>query len=85
MAGEVAGDGLPFLGSLMSLVSHGEIRYEGLLADVNMNTSTIALSNGERGQIVNGRSMLRQGPCEQPDRAPFKMLHERAPSRRPVR
>ena len=46
MAGE-SGDGLPFLGSLMSLVSHGEIRYEGLLAAVHMAESTIALSNGE--------------------------------------
>lgn len=28
-------------------VSHGEIRYEGLLANVDMPNSTIALSNGE--------------------------------------
>ncbi|KAL4421803.1 hypothetical protein ABPG77_009609 [Micractinium sp. CCAP 211/92] len=42
---ETGGDGLPFIGSLMSLVSHGEIRYEGTLFTIDMPNSTIALSN----------------------------------------
>ncbi len=73
MAGEPAGDGLPFLGSLMSLVSHGEIRYEGLLADVSMETSTIALSNGGRGPCDWPLIWL---PSEQPIQAPFKLAGE---------
>jgi hypothetical protein len=40
--------GLPFLGSLMSLVSHKDIRYEGVLSKIDIPNSTISLSNGER-------------------------------------
>ena len=41
--------GLPFLGSLMSLITHGDVRYEGILADVDMTTSSLRLSNGGLG------------------------------------
>ena len=40
--------GLPYLGSLMSLITHGEVRYEGILAEVDMVNSSLRLSNGER-------------------------------------
>jgi len=40
-------DGLPYVGSLMSLVTHGEVRYEGILAEIDMPNSAISLSNGE--------------------------------------
>ena len=39
--------GLPFVGSLMSLVSHGDVRYEGVLYSIDMPNSSIAMSNGE--------------------------------------
>jgi hypothetical protein len=41
------GDGLPFIGSIMKLISSGDIGYEGCLAFIDMPNSTIALSNGE--------------------------------------
>lgn len=47
---ETGGDGLPFLGSLMTLISHGDIRYEGVLYTIDMPNSTITLSNGAGGQ-----------------------------------
>lgn len=40
-------DSIPVLGSLMQLISHVEIRYEGILADIDMDNSTITLSGGE--------------------------------------
>ena len=39
--------GLPYIGSTMSLVTHGDVRYEGILAEVDMNTSSLRLTNGE--------------------------------------
>jgi hypothetical protein len=39
--------GLPFIGSLMSLISVSDIRYEGTLYSIDMPNSQIALSNGE--------------------------------------
>ncbi|KAI3424368.1 hypothetical protein D9Q98_009921 [Chlorella vulgaris] len=39
------GDGLPFIGSIMKLISSGDIGYEGCLAFIDMPNSTIALSN----------------------------------------
>lgn len=41
-------DGLPFIGSLLSLLSSGDVRYTGLLHQVDMENSTLALSNGEQ-------------------------------------
>ena len=35
------------MGSLMSLVSHGDVRYEGVLYSIDMPNSSIAMSNGE--------------------------------------
>ena len=40
------GAGLPYVGSLMSLVTHGGARYEGILASIDMPNSSISLSNG---------------------------------------
>ena len=34
------------MGSLMSLVSHSGVRYEGTLSDIDMPNSTITLRNG---------------------------------------
>lgn len=39
----------PTVAASQSLVSHGDIRYEGTLYTVDMPNSTIALSNGEHG------------------------------------
>lgn len=59
-------DGLPYIGSIMSLVSAGEIRYEGVLYNIDMPNSTIALSNGgwgwreaRRGERGPGSDMER--------------------------
>ena len=49
MSGE--GSGLPFVGSVMSLITHGEVRYEGVLSSIDMPNSSIALSNGEWGAL----------------------------------
>lgn len=40
------GAGLPYVGSLMSLVTHGGVRYEGVLSSIDMPNSAITLSGG---------------------------------------
>jgi hypothetical protein len=42
----------PYLGSLISLISMAEIRYEGLLYEVDTNESTIALTKGSKNGSV---------------------------------
>ncbi len=37
---------MPFIGAKISLISKGDIRYEGTLYSIDMNESTIALQNG---------------------------------------
>lgn len=39
--------GIPYYGSYMSLMTHGGVRYEGVLTSVDMANSTLRLSNGE--------------------------------------
>lgn len=39
-------DGLPYVGSLMSLVTHNGARYEGVLSSIDMPNSSITLSGG---------------------------------------
>jgi hypothetical protein len=38
--------GLPFVGSLMSLITQVEMRYEGMLSNIDMPNSTITLHHG---------------------------------------
>ncbi len=60
--GEV--DGMPFIGSHISLISKSGIRYEGVLNAINIEESSIALQNGEecrRWRVLDGRlAPLRQ-------------------------
>ncbi len=37
---------MPYIGAKISLISKGDIRYEGTLYSIDMNESTIALHNG---------------------------------------
>ena len=37
---------IPYIGAKISLISRGDIRYEGTLYTIDMNESTIALQNG---------------------------------------
>jgi hypothetical protein len=51
----------PLIGSKISLISKNEIRYEGILWEINKVDTTIALKNGER-QLVSvsgvGRGLM---------------------------
>jgi protein LSM14 len=39
--------GTPFIGSKISLISRAEIRYEGILYQVDTKESTVTLAKGE--------------------------------------
>ena len=45
-SGGGGGGGTPYIGSKISLISKAEIRYEGILYDVNTKDSTVTLSKG---------------------------------------
>ena len=46
------GGGPVLIGSKISLISKNEIRYEGILYDINKVDTTIALKDGERLCVV---------------------------------
>lgn len=52
------GDGMPFIGSQISLISKSGIRYEGVLHTINMEESSIALQSGTCSLRAGG---LRRG------------------------
>lgn len=61
-------EGFPYIGSLMSLVTHNAARYEGILSLVDMPNSSITLSGGmyiiqSFGWEMNGRMtrVVREG------------------------
>lgn len=56
-----AGDGMPFIGSQISLISKSGIRYEGVLHTINMEESSIALQSGTRFLLDRPLSSTKMG------------------------
>lgn len=55
-----SGDGMPFIGSQISLISKSGIRYEGILHTINMEESSIALQSGTRFQPLSSHQVPEQ-------------------------
>lgn len=81
-----AGDGMPFIGSQISLISKSGIRYEGVLHTINMEESSIALQSGTRlqppgaqqaGQGSQPGAWLTPSPCRWPPAARSALLRHR--------
>lgn len=63
---------MPYIGAKISLISKGDIRYEGTLYSIDMNESTIALHNGA-SLFVPPAVIMFCGPRQQgPDGFPVK-------------
>lgn len=63
-----------YLGSRISLISNSEIRYEGVLFNINPEESTVALQNGAFRRIV-------RSPPHRRTRRPFWAPLQRLPSK----
>lgn len=75
MADEAA-SGVPLVGSRISLISKKNIRYEGVLYNINTSDASLALQNGKFGCVCPrrvkylGRS-ARQREARSPHRMPW--------------
>ena len=67
----------PLIGSKIALISKNEIRYEGILWEINKVDTTIALKNGER-QLVSisgvGRGLMGWAVAKGRNHAPAAVL-----------
>ena len=43
----------PYIGSKITLIAKSEVRYEGVLYNINTIKSTVALQNGNKNKSIN--------------------------------